>query len=63
MGESQLKKNKEARSYYLRDYEAVSWKRENFIFSILFESVWFIFCFRWNIYARFEITLFKACVH
>ena len=48
----------ETRSYSLKEYKAVFLKRQNLIFLILGESIWFVFfCFRITIFARFLVTL------
>ena len=49
----------ETTSYGLKNYKDVSLKRQNLIFSIATGSIWFVFCFKLNIFPRFQITLFN----
>ena len=46
-------------SYSLRYYKAVLLKRQNLILTIVAESIWFVFCFRLNVFTRFQVTLFN----
>ena len=48
-----------SRSHSLKEHETVFLNRQNLIFPIVGESIWFVFCFRLNIFTRFLITLFN----
>ena len=50
------------KSYTLNDYEAVSLIKEtiNLIFSIVAGSILFAFCFRLNIFSRFQSSSQKT---
>ena len=43
----------ETRSYSLKEYEAVFLKKQTLIFLLVDESIWFVFCFRLNIFTNF----------
>ena len=45
----------ETRSYSLKEYEAVFFKRQNLIFLIAGESIWFACCFRRNVLQDFQL--------
>ena len=47
------------RSYSLKEYETFFLRRQDFIFPIVGESIWFVLSFRLNVFTRFPITLFN----
>ena len=47
------------RKYSPKEYETISLKRQNIIFSIVAGSIWFVICFRLKILTKFHITLFN----